>query len=229
MNTFIQYLIEQQQDYKTAVETVYHDCHPFIKEIRYSPRNYSLFRGMQSIPLTDQQIITHSQVRQQRQPRTTPNDIHQLLDQFMQIKFGHPYRSQSLIATGFGPVAAHFGHPYVVWPVGDFTFLWSRKINDLWHERPDMKELIEQLQQAFNHEKRIEMKKQLTQIYKQFKFTTQDLPKAVLSGHEIMINCDSYYITHPPDTEAGDNFLKYLGDYTLLKGEWPPDHEFAVD
>lgn len=111
-----------------AAERIKADCKYFIKEWGSIPTpTYALYRGTEN-----------SWPNIQRKTRTTRTPIgmdtktQQKLDDFFEEEFGHRYRSENaLFATGNMKHTQVFGTEHVVFPKGQFTYLWSPEVNDL--------------------------------------------------------------------------------------------------
>lgn len=87
-----------------------------------------MFRGVLKV-IPEEELIEHK-VRKDRMPRDTTSIGHKIADYYFSIKFGIPARSQSLFVTGNAYAASEYGQVCAVFPVGDYSFIWSPKIYD---------------------------------------------------------------------------------------------------
>lgn len=127
--TFKQFLCEQDQEdlgideIKHFVRTVVKDCQPYLNQF-----GFGLFRGMQATS----PIVYHKEVHKSRRPRDTPNGIHQMIDIWFKQNFGHYYRSESIFVKNSLEGVEAYGTPYIVFPIGNFSILYSAEYPDLW-------------------------------------------------------------------------------------------------
>jgi len=158
-------------------------CQPYLKEINNDVMNNWLFRGVQN---TMSEGWIEKRVRlDDRKSLDTPDHIHRMYNQWFTLNFGQPFRN-AIFASGNMNSAADYGMLYMIFPKGDFSYLWSPQIEDLntlHRNRMDIS-----AEDLFNH---------LGQVG----YTQTDLPKAIKTGNEIMIRSQSYYgllmPTHP--------------------------------
>lgn len=74
-------------------------------------------------------------VRKRRTPMSTDIAIHHAVDEFFEMEFNTKFRSESMFATGNRDQASGYGSgggPSIVFPVGDFEFVWSPVIEDFY-------------------------------------------------------------------------------------------------
>jgi len=105
------------------------DCKPFLKRIKGAKE--FLWRGIEM----KSDDITKIIPRKNRYPKDTPQDIHDAFDSMFKQRFGWKARSEGVFCyatkgatTGYGAAS------YMIFPIGDWGFLWSSKINDLYSE-----------------------------------------------------------------------------------------------
>jgi len=131
-----------------------------------------IFRGIKS-----RETIFQKPVRTNRRSLDTPPEVNKMLNNELK-KRGLPLRSKSVFVTGDRWEAERFGNVYVIFPVGKFKFAWSPEIEDFFiffnSHTSDIDYYIKTLK-------------------------TTDFPSAVKSGHEIIIECKSYWAISVPD------------------------------
>lgn len=196
MSTFKQFLNEQQFPQYTVnlAHKIVDDCEPYLSQ---HSKFYimPLFRGTRQ-----SETVDIKQIRSNREPKDMPRHITQLLDQWFEQQFGIRFRTNAMFATGDQSAASSYGPRLTaVYPIGQFDFLWSPNVPDLynvmWHQVREIlgigssrsmfsltKEQFEIVQQ--------QLPERLQQL--DFKFNEQ-LSKAVASNNEVMISGDKYY------------------------------------
>lgn len=220
MNTFKQQLIEEgrrtstpkptlgtaetepniSDDVVDVARTIVRDCKPYLLEHEQFDKN-PLYRGMR---ISQKKPLAERQVRQKRKPRDTDMLMHQLWDQWFLQNFGKQYRSNALFVTGSGAVADEFGTIHIVFPLGQFDYVWSPKVKDLTNEvedkifgkfrkyNPDAMVRIKTRNKPTEQESQ-ELNQITTAVMDDLDFTSGGLSKAARSRNEIMINCQTYY------------------------------------
>jgi len=164
--------------------TIEKDCKPFLSLIGGDISKYRMFRGM---PFSrNSGNIFRKQIRlDDRRPMSTADIKHDRYNHFFQEVYGQPFRN-SLFATGDRKMAKYYGYPFVVFPIGNFDWLWSKDVNDLaldihfppvagFHNVPPSQEVIDDKLEFAGYRK------------------NHDLKAAIASGNEIMIRGKEYY------------------------------------
>lgn len=65
-----------------------------------------------------------------RRPKNTPERVHNAVNNWFEQRFGHPWRN-GIFTTGKRSVASNYGNVYVCLPIGQFEFLYSPAVVDL--------------------------------------------------------------------------------------------------
>ena len=126
---FNQYLTEQDMDFdaaehswkKTVLPLMVKNCGKFLKE------KVLLFRGT----LKDVEDITFVIPRKDRKPLDTAPWVHRGFDDGSQKVFGWKARSEGVLVTGDSLFAYGYGHESIFVPKGDYKYIWSPEIKDL--------------------------------------------------------------------------------------------------
>lgn len=160
------------------------NCKPFLLQV--SPTEDLLWRGVTSHRDDYQLNVTHTD----RIPKMTDPILHVLTDNFFEEKFGIRPRSSGVFTTGNRSQAADYGEPVIVFPVGNFKFVWSPVVADLagLFEGNSQADLIVDIFDD-EPERAYEM---LVNLLEKQRYTTINLPEAINKGVEISIVCKQY-------------------------------------
>jgi len=175
-------------------------------------RKNFLYRGITN----HRSLFDKLTVNTNRVPMGSSWELHNLFDNEFYKKFGWKARSNSIFCTGLEDIAMTYGMGYIVFPIGNFKYLWSMEAKDLYiyclqNFIIDHKHLEGQafttVAKKFNGSKVIqseteielerlvkEKQKKIDKVMKSYK--TTGLNEAIDSGSEIMINCKEYYALH---------------------------------
>jgi hypothetical protein len=117
---------ESSEEIKSLIEK---DCQPFLKN--WDNLGIGLLYTGRKVYIS---AISKSQVRKDRKPKDTPEEIHKLLDDWFYKKFGVRSRSNAVFATKNYDVAKDYGTPFLIFPIGKYTAISSDRIDDLYNE-----------------------------------------------------------------------------------------------
>lgn len=196
MKTFKQYLItETAEDYKQGqlqywAEQIVRDCKPAI-DAAGGVIEYHVYRGIKS-----SEPFMKKDVRKNRRPLDTPEFVHDIMDQWFYDNYGIRFRSNSMFVWGRPTKvdAKHYGNTYMVFPIGQFNFIWSQRIQDI---GVDIVDHYIEAQHELESEGRTTDQWTLKRILEDFldkaDFSNQNFDQAVKKGNEILINTDKYY------------------------------------
>jgi len=175
MIKFEDYIIEKEDPTLQKIfELIGKNCKPFLKMINNQYDLYCLYRGISKKFAHD--FFAKKKVRKNRIPRDTQFEYHSAIDEALYKKFKIRGRSECLFVTGQPLNAVKYGDVYLIFPIGNFKFIWSKSIEDLFDITFKAKE----------------DKKFYTNLAN--KYQTTNLKKAIESGNEIMIKCKEYYM-----------------------------------
>jgi hypothetical protein len=163
-----------------ALDAIKRDCQPFLKQIE----NQLLFRGSIGA-LAKGEFFFKRDVRMDRVPKSTDQIFHDAMDKWFNKKFGFRARSAAVFTTGNYHEAFEYGGSkkdgtFAIFPIGDFRFVWSPKVTDLFFEA-DPDKMGEDAEKAEEHLDTLNYK-------------DTDLPAAIRSRKEVMVSCKSYYM-----------------------------------
>jgi hypothetical protein len=167
------------------------DCHPCLSQLELSKDpeqdvSYKVpFRGMPPTRTakTGWAIIEHTKYRK---PKDTPLLVHNAMNEMFKRRFGWNARD-GLFVTGSDIFARTFGPTHVVFPIGEFKFVWSEEIEDVYGDL--VEPLLDDDWDEDWETNEIHFQNDLTG----FSWSDKDLPEALKSRHEIMVSCSSYY------------------------------------
>ncbi len=209
------------------MSVIIRDCGPYLKEIQ-SPSPKFLISGRKS-----DYSWFEKDVRKDRKPVDMNSEIHNDLDALFQLKFGYPARSSSLFTSTRADVVSNYGKIYLIFPKGIFKYLWSPSVFDLYvhiQKRANYQEmkryngLLDYLTDEVTDEVKGTDKENYIKViakerYDEYlqdvvnTYSKSNFNAALASGHEIMINCKSYYaVEHIRWHATFDTFFKYMGN-----------------
>lgn len=196
MITFKEYLNEQSSAIGKIVEIIHQDCLPFLKEIGdklpiYHGSN-NIVKTMQKIPLT-----------KNKKPSYMSREVHDLLDSSFEMLSGVKFTSSGISTTGSRKMAYQIGNVHLFFPVGKYNYAWSPLVNDA-NEYFGLKAASGVVEDGHIEYDSENVDKYYDAVHEfimsggaQYKFNT-GLQEAAQSGHEILFNCDEYYLIHSP-------------------------------
>jgi len=170
---------DEQQDREIelmhAIKTIKQDCQPFLEQAG----GRLLFRGSNSFVSGKgpSKLFQKRTVRTDRKPLSTDLLVHQASDDWFHDEFGIRGRSAAVFATGDHTAANTYGTVYAIFPIGDFKFIWSPVVRDLFVAGRD-----------------IHFASQVVPYLEKAGYRDRDLAKAIKSSKEIMIACKEYYM-----------------------------------
>jgi len=218
--------ISEESSHEDVIAFIKANCKFILAEIRKTPaslKDYNfLYRGIKKSFNKDDSFIGDRNyfigtVRKDRRPKDLSIDLHVLFDNAFEEVFGWKARSQGLFTSGHKSDTSSYGRPYVVFPIGQFNFIYSKEITDLYTDLDNSlrnyniitkynlkiknkKKLIkmwDSYDEDYQHraQLRIQMLKQYPEIVKALvaqEYTDKNLSEGLKAHNEIMINCDKY-------------------------------------
>lgn len=173
--------INNNDDALEMVAAINRDCKPYLDAIDHNPAHYPLYRGVGS----ESDLFIIKSVRLDgRRPSDSAQNVHDALNDYFIQKFEEPFRD-AMFAAGTDIVAESFGNLYLVFPVGQFTFIWSPEVTDLVTEWSSSLDDIVDTEYG--------PRSDMNRFMNQFDYTNKNLQAAIQSNKEIMIRCEEYY------------------------------------
>lgn|SRR5574343_1902454 len=139
--------------------------------------------------------------RKDRVPMSMNDKVHNTLDRLFLKKFGWKARSEGVFVTGSVKQAYFYGSTHLFFPIGKYRFIWSPTVYDLFSD------MRYGLFVMYKREKNLTPSVALDDLedindftnylydkFSVFRYTNKNLKDAITSRHEIMFDCDEYYI-----------------------------------
>jgi len=163
------------------------DCQAYLRQ--NNPKNAPMYRGIKATTMDRREnTFLKKRVRlDDRTPKDTSTDLHGILNDYFNERYGAPFRN-AMFCTGDFNFARNYGQVFHIFPRGNFEFLWSKDVDDLYSMRDEYFGMVG-AQEEF-----------LTAL-KNTQYYTTDLPNALKYNNEIMMRCNSYYALND-DNEA---------------------------
>jgi len=184
----IQHLKEESDERERSdlINDIHDKCNKFLKLSLGLP----LYRGKKGYSIEKYKIITS---RTDRTPVDMPIEYHELLDEQFESEFGWKARSEGVFATHDFRQANAYGMVYFFFPIGDFKYIWSPKIRDLYIHLDQIADgEMERAKSTINIERVMKSSiEDIVDTYIDNKFMS-----AIKSEHEITFKCNSYYMVH---------------------------------
>lgn len=183
----IKHLSEQSVDISHELNLIKNDCQPFIRMAK--PCKGLAVRSVTSMMSVN---FTKKKTRKDRQPLSTPLNVHNMLDTLFVKRFGWKVRSEGVFTYG----AEGYLYSHYLFPIGKFKFVYSPLVKDLWDY---LIELKHDLRIGWDEIEPID----LTYILNTYK--SNNLCGALKSGKsEVVYKCKEYYLLrtttiHPDD------------------------------
>ena len=212
---------------ENTAEFLIQNCKPFIQAMNYNVADNRLCRGLkveyiQRVNYPDAELFVIPGHIKGRQPVDTPPIIHNSLNKLFVKKFGVPFRD-GIFTSPLVSVAWNYGNMAGwVLPIGNFKFLWSPVIRDLYATYINMVKDAGVYSHTSDADK-IEKMKIFNDTFAQKiidigNYKSTDLPAAIPSHNEIMIYCNKCYVLRA-DGENQNTNLAILKNIQR-KGAW---------
>jgi len=194
-------IINNQTNYTAIADTILSSCKPFLTQIGQNHmKDLIMYRGV-DIPDRYSTIFVLPGYRDNRKPKDTPPAVHNAINTVFKKRFGLPFRNSTFV-TGCAADTREYGaNTYAIIPIGDFKYIWSPTIKDLFvHLKMYLKLEIRAEDPSIYSKNNSLVNNTLVNYVNTQKFVElyQDtnLRAAILSNNEVMIYCDScYYIS----------------------------------
>jgi hypothetical protein len=131
-----------------AVKIISRDCSKWLKESNCNifyrgigvdkfRSDYSSFKKSSIVKLSsgvpkspEDDFLIKMSVPQNRKPVDSPNWLHSVMDENLVKNTGIPFRSRSIFVLKDIRIAENYGTPYMVFPIGNFNYAWSKLLDD---------------------------------------------------------------------------------------------------
>ncbi len=195
-------------DIYSLLANISKNCKPFLKEWLpvYKKTGTFLYRGTDT-----RDYFGTKTVRTNRIPMSTPEELHNEIDDLMYDMYGIHGRSKSIFCTFNPDDAGGYGDIMLVFPIGNFKYLWSKDYEDLYislarlsnnNDGFDMKAYISRRISQDGKDKNTKVLRKMVSGYR-----TDNLYGAYKSESEIMVQCHQYYyISYEMERTVEDYF-----------------------
>lgn len=166
-------------------ENIKKDCKKYLSDIKNSKYVFVRYE-------THGRTAYKKKVRKDRRPKDTPKMVHEMMDKSLKEKFGWNVRSEGLFVYGLSD-NTHGG--YLVFPVGDYKFVWSSKFADITNSlAKEIKSGPIRFKTNFDELEHMDI---LTTFWNEKCLDTykdKNLKSAMISQNEISVKCDYAYL-----------------------------------
>ncbi len=189
-----------------TADKIRNDCQFYLSQIKGAdtgfPRDQKqsiAWRGMSKEKHGDTQFVLKDVRLDGRNPKDTDVDSHNYINREFTKLYGEPFRN-AMFMTGNMRDTLRYGHAFQVFPVGQFNFIWSPTVTDLWIKGGELRRALRIPMSRFTDpEERMKNEQYKSKVFKEFNenvissYQTDDMKAALGSGKEIMVRCKSYY------------------------------------
>ena len=171
------------------ISLIKRDCKPWLS----ATKNCSdlFFRGMKT-PIDSDPFIK-KKVRSNRKPMNASREEQRALDFGFQKEFGWKPRSNGVFITSSITEAQTYGHAYFFFAIGDFKYVWSPWVVDLFTDLPILRsELRRKLKSKLKTVSTLDdsLIDKIPEIF----YIDKNICRSVLKGNEVVVNCKTYYL-----------------------------------
>ena len=169
-------------------------CQPFIRQVGWD-KCFELYRG---IPGAGMNEFIEKRVRlDSRTPKSMDPYLFDEINKYFTEIYGQPFRN-SMLTTGDKFHTRLFGETFMVFPKGDFKFLWNGDVDDFNFAVSNFvssEEVKSRVEGSVWSSKNRDMINQwfLDDFVKETDWHTIDIKSAIDANAEIMIRCKDYW------------------------------------
>ena len=189
-----------------TADNIHANCQFYLQQIKGVKSEFPLdakmsiaYRGMNSKEHHETAIVLKDVRLGDRNPADSDKETHDYINREFTKLYGQPFRN-ALFITGNRSETQRYGYTFQVFPVGQFKFIWSRSVKDLWVEGRDMRRTLRlPTGDTVDSETRLKNEKYKSAVFKEFhervisQYESTDMKAAIGSGKEIMVRCKQYY------------------------------------
>lgn len=189
-----QYLTESITNFMEIVDIIKKDCKPFLKEIKGA--DDFLIRGIKN----NGKDFKRYTVKGDRPPRDTPKELHDFYNKMFKKYHGWNVRSEGVFTWNLWRKNNWTGqfHSYMMFPIGQYSYIYSREVDDLYNYVDDL--LLKQegftpaSSDILKHIDDRIMDKLENLIKSKYKTTGIRSIMGKMPLSEVVIKCKSYYM-----------------------------------
>ena len=119
---------------KHEFDQIKQDCQPYLQQNKSPIFRTPMFRGMdpvRSLIQTASDVIKKQVRLKDRRTTDIPDSVSSTMNDWMTKEFGEPFR-HALFVSGNENMANNYGRIYLVFPIGNFTFLYHDQFKDIY-------------------------------------------------------------------------------------------------
>lgn len=208
---FRQFLNETFTQANVSAEDIFDDCQYYFKMVRLSGNHMKdwMWHGTKTIP-TARHDVYFADAKRDREPRDTPMQVHNIVNNYFRQRYGHPFRN-GVFATGYFNDATIYSanhSAFALIPIGTFSWLCCadtsgeyRDLTELWKrtfeeihasvsdDNPDLN-AYEVDEEAIPSA----IEELMTLMHDVEWYHNESLMSCIHSENEIMIKCDKFYL-----------------------------------
>lgn len=197
-----EYLIEENKGLEYYIPKIQNECKPFLKDIKGAAG--TLFRINKGLSMSAP--IIKKVTRKDREPLDTSPALHLRLDEWFNRKFGWKARSNVLFCWPLPFTSSIIIGKWMVFPAGNYKYIWSTSVSDLWGELGDFNYYeVDNMYAYFIN--------QLSKTY-----TDKKIKMSIKFQNEIMVNCEYSYLIKPELMEKVNDMLGLNWQNVKFKG-----------
>lgn len=168
------------------------ECQPYLKQVNAGSDDQILWRGFDPGEYSHVSFMRKDVRLTNRTPKDTTKETHDLINAEFTKRYGEPFRD-GLFVTGSINMAGRYGYTFHVIPVGNFNFIWSSTVDDLWLATKELRYLTD-MPEGIISDKDTLLKKELENFKGILRsYETVDLAGGIRSKTEIMMRPKAYY------------------------------------
>lgn len=188
-----QHYINEEKLYNFYIPKMKIECAKFIKDIRGA--NGSLIRYDNK---KRDWMISKNKTRDFRDTVDIPLELSKKIGNLFKEKFGWNARNENVVFCWGKSEKLKNALMRYVFPVGNYRFLWSPKVDDLYRKLYKLSTIKKIGYQGITKENDPKLINALYEYFKENKildtYTNKNLKEAVMDTKEIMVNCKEYYL-----------------------------------
>lgn len=180
------------EDSEFSAELILRDCSKWIEATKLS--SAKAWHGTGGSGGAEVKLIKN---RYRESPSNSSKTLHDAANRILKDKFGWQPRMEGLFVSGDVDMAQSYGYEHLVFPKGDFKFVWSPEIQDLYF-----------YSKGFYKRHRIAGTTAATTILideleNNIEWKDDDIVAALESGNEVIIKAAAFYLV-----DARSNFYQ---------------------
>jgi hypothetical protein len=173
------------------IKNIKKNCKPYINALKLFSDNNVFYRGYETG--SNRNVFIKKTPRKDRKPMNTSIELHNMLDDIFEKKFGWRVRSEGVFTSGNMGDTFGYGDEYVFFPIGKFKYVFSPNVNDLF---VDMEHIFSEYEDShdINYLKSHEYKRDALEEFIDKNYVQNKNLNKALVCREIVWKCKEYYL-----------------------------------